>query len=295
MSQEVKQIRIQSRVDTKVNWSNENPILLDKEIGYERETGQYKIGIGQQGDGSLEDLGRWNNLPYATSGVGQKTRNNGEIFNDYENNIAISSYSHAEGCHTLAQGDSSHAEGINTLASGKFTHAEGNKTHATAESAHAEGYGTIANGIGSHSEGTNTQANGNGAHAEGDGCIANAARSHAEGQNTQARAVFSHAEGLGTYIPPEAPGQHVQGKYNKQDNDGIYAHIVGNGTSEARSNAHTLDWNGNAWFAGGVTVGKNSDKLATEKKVDSLFSFGTKDLVAGSSPLETGKLYFVYE
>ena len=32
-----------------------------------------------------------------------------------------------------------------------------------------------------------------------------------------------------------------------------YAHIVGNGESNsARSNAHTLDWDGNAWFAGTV-------------------------------------------
>ena len=32
-----------------------------------------------------------------------------------------------------------------------------------------------------------------------------------------------------------------------------YAHIVGNGDDEDnRSNAHTLDWNGNAWFAGDV-------------------------------------------
>ena len=35
-----------------------------------------------------------------------------------------------------------------------------------------------------------------------------------------------------------------------------YAHIVGNGTANnARSNAHTLDWEGNAWFAGSLTLG----------------------------------------
>jgi membrane protein implicated in regulation of membrane protease activity len=42
-----------------------------------------------------------------------------------------------------------------------------------------------------------------------------------------------------------------------------YAHIVGNGhltenKKEVRSNAHTLDWNGNAWFAGDVYVGSTS-------------------------------------
>ena len=56
-----------------------------------------------------------------------------------------------------------------------------------------------------------------------------------------------------------------------------YAHIVGNGTSNKnRSNAHTLDWEGNAWFAGDVyinsTSGINKDegskKLATEEYID---------------------------
>jgi hypothetical protein len=59
---------------------------------------------------------------------------------------------------------------------------------------------------------------------------------------------------------------------------GAYAHIVGNGTSTSnRSNAHTLDWEGNAWFAGDVYVDstsgrykdKGSKKLATESYIDS--------------------------
>ena len=53
--------------------------------------------------------------------------------------------------------------------------------------------------------------------------------------------------------------QHVQGKYNIEDT--ISAHIVGNGTEyNARSNAHTLDWSGNAWFAGDVYTGSTSGK-----------------------------------
>ena len=59
---------------------------------------------------------------------------------------------------------------------------------------------------------------------------------------------------------------------------GAYVHVIGNGTSDdSRSNAHTLDWNGNAWYAGdvytGSTSGTNKDegskKLATEEYVDS--------------------------
>ena len=47
------------------------------------------------------------------------------------------------------------------------------------------------------------------------------------------------------------------------DTENKYAHIVGNGTSnENRSNAYTLDWDGNAWFAGDITF--NGDSSLTE-------------------------------
>ena len=62
-------------------------------------------------------------------------------------------------------------------------------------------------------------------------------------------------------------------RYNK----GTYIHVAGNGVhADSRSNAHTLDWEGNAWFAGDVyidsTSGTNKDngskKLATEEYVN---------------------------
>lgn len=110
--------------------------------------------------------------------------------------------------------------------------------------------------------------------AEGKGTTASGRRSHAEGYGTIASGFVSHAEGNGT----EASGdnQHVQGKYNISDTTS--AHIVGNGSSDSnRSNVHTLDWNGNAWFAGdvytGSTSGTNKDAgskvLATKEYVDS--------------------------
>ena len=52
--------------------------------------------------------------------------------------------------------------------------------------------------------------------------------------------------------------QTVSGKYNVEDNENKYAHIVGNGTNngsyDVRSNAYTLDWQGNGWFAGDVKI-----------------------------------------
>ena len=77
--------------------------------------------------------------------------------------------------------------------------------------------------------------------------------SHTEGSGTQAIGVCSHAEGRGTIANDE--DQHVQGRFNIEAPNNTYAHIVGNGTKNNRSNAHTLDWSGNAWYAGKVTAG----------------------------------------
>lgn len=101
----------------------------------------------------------------------------------------------------------------------------------------AEGLYTTASGLTSHAEGWLTTAAGQ--------------ASHAEGYSTQANADSSHAEGLQTIA--SSHWQHVQGKHNVEDVSGTYAHIVGNGSnSNNRSNAHTLDWDGNAWFAGAI-------------------------------------------
>lgn len=73
----------------------------------------------------------------------------------------------------------------------------------------------------------------------------------AEGLDTKAFELASHTEGVGTVARSRV--QHIQGKYNVVDENNEFAHIVGNGTDDNnRSNAHTLDWEGNAWFAGRV-------------------------------------------
>ena len=125
---------------------------------------------------------------------------------------------------------------------------------ASGKSSHAEGMQTTASGINSHAEGWVTTASGNTSHAEGWKAIASGDYSHAEGMQTTASGTYSHAEG--SYTLASSDYQHVQGKYNIKDDANIYAHIVGNGSfssdGKSRSNAHTLDWKGNAWFAGTV-------------------------------------------
>ena len=100
----------------------------------------------------------------------------------------------------------------------------------------AEGVDTTASGYCSHPEGFDTTASGD--------------YSHAEGFDTTASGNYSHAEGYGTKA--SSLYQHVHGKYNIEDTSNTYAEIVGNGEPHENSNAHTLDWSGNAWFAGTV-------------------------------------------
>ena len=91
---------------------------------------------------------------------------------------------------------------------------------------------------------------------EGDGITASGENSHAEGQITTAIGINSHAEGYQTTANHRS--KHVFGEYNVLDPStasssfrGNYVEIVGNGaTTSARSNARTLDWNGNEYIQG---------------------------------------------
>lgn len=137
---------------------------------------------------------------------------------------------------------------------GKYAQAFGYQTIASGENAFAEGNGTKASGYASHAEGFGTTASDPASHAEGCGTTASGNNSHAEGNNTRASGIYSHAEG--EFTKAQGENQHVQGKYNIADT--ISAHIVGNGSNSKKSNAHTLDWSGNAWFAGDVYTGSTS-------------------------------------
>lgn len=234
-------IPLETDADDPDNFSIENyltivgrPDLGNIEIGFNAYT-EGESTIAQDRDSHAE--GR------DTKAIGQYGHSEGRL-------TQAGWCSHAEGFKSIATGGISHAEGESTTATGNKAHAEGAYTKATNTTAHAEGYGTEATGIYSHAEGLQTKSTGQ--------C------SHAEGQNTIARYDNTHAEGIGTIT--HVPGQHVQGRYN---DGGDYAHILGNGNSDAeRSNAHTVDWNGNAWYAGDVRVGQNRLRLATEEYVN---------------------------
>lgn len=170
-----------------------------------------------------------------------------EIYDDESINLGRSSsenvgrYSSTEGMYLKASGYCSHAEGESSTASGSSSHAEGGQTTASGSNSHAEGYQTTASGN----------------------------FSHAEGRNTVASGAFSHAEGRETKSIGDA--QHVSGKFNSTSSN--YAEIVGGGTSNTdRKNIRTLDWAGNAYYAGDVTNGAGISLNGLKTALDNMQS-----------------------
>lgn len=149
-------------------------------------------------------------------------------------------YSSSIGQQNLVSGSGALSVGSFNVASGGFSYAGGYSTTASNRASHAEGESTTASGESSHAQGKNNIASGN--------------YSHAEGYITEASGIGAHVEGFQTIASSNY--QHVQGKNNIEDASNTYVHIVGKGISSSyRSNAHTLDWYGNAWYAGDVIAG----------------------------------------
>lgn len=274
-------IRIEGNIVYVDNFINEEPGASSYLLLYEKpEEGDYIIGTGAFSAGyDSKALGVASHAEgYNTLAAGKYSHTEGrstkagyqghaEGYNTYagfgahaenEQTRAEGKFSHAEGEWSTASGKVSHAEGYYTKAKGQGSHAEGSNTEAEGSNSHAEGIYTKATKDGAHSEGHYTTASGNGAHAEGTNTVGSGLYSHAEGSNTKAEGNNSHAEGTKTIA--RGKSQHVQGEYNKPEPEstngasrGIYAHMVGNGKSEGeRSNAYTLDWEGNGWYAGGI-------------------------------------------
>ena len=177
---------------------------------------------------------------------------------------SIGRISHAEGQRTQATGVAAHAEGWFTIASGHSSHAQGSHTTASENSTHAEGYGTTASGDYAHAEGSSTTASGQASHSEGWGAKASGDYSHAEGNTTTASGIVAHAEGYVTtasgdyahaegYSTKAEANQHAQGHWNSSATAGYHngitgtAFIIGNGTSDSRSNAFRVTYAGDTY------------------------------------------------
>ena len=220
-----------------------------------------------------------------------------------ETAIAYGRGSHAEGEWVAAVGYRSHAEGSGGIEPGKITGAADARTYTT-EKLIASPVGSVVlltiDGVTTCAKITAFDKNSKTMTVDRSlsavevnnadikiicSGLALGNSSHAEGNVTIAKGNYSHAEG--NYTTANSKSQHVQGEHNIPDTEGDantrgkYAHIVGNGTSAADlSNAHTIDWEGNAWYAGGLKIGgtsqddENAKEVATKEYVDSVVSSG---------------------
>lgn len=264
--------------------------------------GDIKIGGTWYGDSNAKVINVISNLKDGdgtgsvyTSGTNKPTAD--YAFAEGYNTKARGVYSHAEGSYSIASGQNSHAEGYSSIASGKSSHAENgvagsNTTYAsgtiTSISSDKKIFDisgmdmnlpysgfqplgglpkitavnknfttniitlTFEEAVDSYSVGQEIRLAFDGNQAIGD-------FSHAEGMWTVAAEEGSHAEGRGTFTNREY--QHVQGKYNASDSSALF--IVGNGYSNIRSNAITVQEDGSLWVSNDIKVGGTKYDNAT--------------------------------
>lgn len=189
--------------------------------------------------------------------------------------------------------EAAHAEGKSNTVSGAMAHAEGYSNTVSGEAAHAEGHGNTVSGVQSHAEGYSNKISGAYSHAEGKSNIVKGNSSHAGGSSNQVHGNYSRAVGdaniiyagtafafgasniigqegktVGGYSFVTGQGnkaigwhQSIRGKWCLPNSN--FLEIVGNGDADVadpnegkkgRSNAYTLDREGNAIFAGTVTA-----------------------------------------
>lgn len=238
---------------------------------------------------------------YASYASGQYTQaTNSFAHAEGNGSVASGQTSHAEGQYTTASGSMSHSEGSNCVASGIYSHAEGfySQTGMNAYAAHTEGNNTTASGSYSHSEGNFSSASGDGSHAEGNSTSASGQNSHAEGSNCVSTGEASHtggesctaslpqsfAHGYGLKMPEDGKsGTAVLGQYNDYSDKNIIFSI-GNGSSDSnRSNAFSVDNNGNIYCNSIIQTGTttaadwsddNSDGLTYTAVSENVIKYG---------------------
>ncbi len=195
------------------------------------------------------------------SGTGNKIYNHySNILNDVSgsgNTVIKGSGNHVKGsANTLRSGDTNDVSGIENDISGRCTSVEGWQNTQSDENSydnHIEGVGNnIVGGSYGHIEGSNNKSNSHGCHVQG-----------------------YLNECYGKY-------QHVGGVFAEIDYDNKYAEIIGCGDvtpgTGARKNIRTLDWEGNACYAGDVKATgftlTNGDQIITKTYLEENYSGG---------------------
>lgn len=181
------------------------------------------------------------------------------------------------GVRSVALGDGVRAGGSYSVALGHGSNAGGDMSCAIAGGralgsfSFAVGTESYAREIYSYALGEFAEANDMSSYALGSHAVTNGLGSYALGRYAKANDFCSYA--LGNHTIANGRSQFVLGKYNIEDIENKYAYIFGNGNEyeETRSNAYTLDWKGNGWYAGKVSINGTPTEvndLTTKEYVD---------------------------
>ena len=256
--------------------------LINNKPGEKCEGKTFSVHNGELTDANILKFNSDGSFPSE-----QKTASaDSERFNAYAErgvyqNAAIGECSTVFGSRSWVIGDGGFASGTCNLVKGLLGVAFGigHYLYESSKKGFACGSNNRLQGILEFVSGTGNYSKGYASHVEGASNQMGGKYAHAEGAYNENYGYACHVEGRGN-IADGGRGssigkpQHVEGQYNVQDGTQTYAHIVGNGTSKSnRSNAHTLNYDGTAWYANAVKVGGTSETdaktLATEEFVTS--------------------------
>ncbi|MBO5364673.1 MAG: hypothetical protein J6A56_04345 [Clostridia bacterium] len=259
-------------------------------------------GDGSWANGSSSHAEGWQT--YATGdhshAEGSGTHASGDFSHaEGQETYAKGHHSHAEGYMAHANGERSHAEGYNTCTDGNYAHAEGHSTQANGWNSHVEGLYTIAASESQHVQGKYNAPDTANVYADivgnGTGATEYETVEYTMSAGTWKRiyvgndeirhdltcssGVFSdlvfydaNGEFLGS-LPGGANQFYDFNELYKRFGKRVASYEISSGqdctltvkiTKPNRSNAYTLDWNGNGWFAGTVEASSIVLRSSTE-------------------------------
>lgn len=198
--------------------------------------------------------------------------------------IALGSYCKATEQYALAGGSYSISSGLNSFAYGADCNATayssvalGYSNKATNDCAFTVGRQSVASGYASIAMGYETKATAYASVSIGDNNEANAHQSLALGARSIASGNNSIA--IGYFAKSSGEYQTAMGRHNIEDTENKYALIFGGGEYSTPKNIHTLDWDGNAVFAGKVADGNGATISGIETTTDTTIDTNVESLV----------------
>lgn len=229
-----------------------------------KASGYYSVAIGYSNTAGYKE---------ASIAIGRSNVSNGQSA------IALGSYCEVTNDYALAGGTDSISSGLGSLAFGYYCEATNYCSVALGGWCKAKGYQSFAAGYQAEvgSNGYTGVAIGYQAKTEGSEGVSIGSYNEAKGGQSLALGCHSSTSAyntiaIGYYAKASSSYQTAMGKYNIEDTESKYALIFGGGEYSTPKNIFTLDWNGNAWFAGSILNQNGEDINGINIATDSTFT-----------------------